>query len=343
MPRARFLLLLLTAAALAACSDARRNVAREHLRTHPPAGFAIVSLPDTIPFTAVTDTSAEALVRLRLRRVEPTFETFDGSMLPAGQALEPALAELRGWALGSLPPDHPLRSHLLEEIAAARAPFPVKRIVTPAGAGFEGLASLQLTRSGGPWTVRAATFDVTAPGNPDPGPAVPLTTDARVTARFAATQDVLRRLSAERTRYLEARRERARQDRSRLLEQLRPARTFTGRLPDGRALRLVVTRAPDATGRGVVVLTVADNGETHLRLPGTFVEEPDGHVRWRSTDSVLLSAPALTPAFPGSAPPRLSLAAEGPGMRLDLLGDTIPPQSVPLEPTGTVDLIPDPA
>lgn len=341
MRRASLTLLLILALSLAACSDTRREAVHSHLRAHPPEGFTLISGAESISLPAGTASSTEVIATVRLRRTTPTFETFDASTLPRVQSLEPALAELRAWALGTLPPDHPLRSDMLARIAAARSPQPVKRVVTPAGAEFDVLATLHLESTNGNWAVKSARYDLSVPGGSDPGASVPLESNPSVSARFDAAEALVRQLQAERTRYTETMRERARQDRSTLLNTLRPAHTFTGRMSDGRTVRAIVSRPPDPTGSGVIILTFLGGDETSVRYPGGFADLADGHVIWRSTEGSLLSATPGVASILGEFPSGITLSPDPSGLRLRFSGDNRPAADLTLQPTGALDLIPD--
>lgn len=305
---------LLLALALAACADQRRDVALRHLEANPPAGFEIVALPATVPFTRESADTAEGLVGVRLRLTRPTVEGFDASTLPAARALDQRLAVIRAWALGALAPDDPLREKFLTRIAAAREGFPVKRIVTPEGTEIEGLATLTLRREGAEWKVASLSWDARVPGELDADPAAPFADAPEVAARFAQLEKVAVELSAERDRVIAARRERAARTRGELLAALREGRAF-----EGDARRLIVTRGLDRANSAVVVITWLGQPVRTQRLEGSLVERPDGETVWRGAASDAM------------------LHSEPPGLRLVL--DSA--DATTLRPAGRVDLIPD--
>lgn len=338
--------LLAVAVLLAACTDARREVARAHLQANPPPEFTIVALPSEIPLTEGGPDAAEALVSVRLRLARPTVETFNAVTLPRGEAVDQRLAELRGWALGAFPAEDPAREQFLARVAEGRAGFPVKRVVTPAGTEIDGLAALTLRRSDAVWRVDSLTWDARAPGMPDVDPAVPFADSPGAAERFAAVEAIANDLAAERQRITEERRIRGEQSRRALTERLRTGRTFEGRLADGTDLRLVVTRGlRDGPDAAVVVLTVRGPGQSSARFAGALAATPTGELRWRSTEMAPLSAPSDTPGprvTSAAARPTLTLVSSGGGLAAEIVIAPEPPQRVELEPAGSVELIPEP-
>jgi hypothetical protein len=331
--------------ALAGCKDPRRDVARAYLQTHPPAGFAVVAVPETVPVSTKPDGSGEAVVSVRYRLAAPTVEVHGGFTLPRGQKAVERLTAIRGWALSTLPDGQPLRETILATVAQARADLPVKRIVTPAGTELDAIATVTLRRTGANWEVVEFHTDASVPGAPDSDARIPLEDSPEVSARFDQLEATARQLEQSREEYLAARQRAAAASREQLRDQLRAGQTFEGHLPDSSPLRIIISKGIEGDEPPVAVLTVRGAEESSARFTGTLVQQPAGNYVWRSARILTLSVPSLmaTPAATdASAHPILTLFPTSRGLAGQLeMGAAQRPVSLDLRPTAPVDLIPD--
>lgn len=333
------------ALALGGCKDPRRDIARAYLQTHPPAGFAVVAVPETVPVATKPDGSGEAVVNVRYRLVDPTVEVHDGFTLPRGQKASERLAAVRGWALSTLPDGQPLRETILATVAQARAELPVKRVVTPGGTELDAIATITLRKTGGSWEVVEFHTDASVPGAPDSDARIPLEDSPDVAARFDRLETTARQLEQSRDEYLAARQRAAAASLEQLRGQLRAGQTFEGHLPDGSPVRIIISNGVDDEEPAVAVLTVRGAEESSARFTGNLVQQPAGSYVWRSARILTLSSPSFvaTPAATdASAHPILTLFPNSQGLTGQLeIGAAQRPVSLPLRPTGVVDLIPD--
>jgi hypothetical protein len=325
--------------ALAGCKDARREIARDYLQTHPPEGFAVVAVPETIPVMAAPDGSGDVLVSVRYRLVNSTIEVHDGFTLPRGQKIAAELTAIRGWALSSLPDGQPVRDKILTAVAQARAPMPVKRVVTPAGTELDAVASLKLRPDGATWRVAEFHVDASVPGAPDSDPRIPAEDSPAVSTRFDQLASTVKSLDDTRRDYLAARERTAAASLAKLRAELRTNQSFEGELPDRTAIRVVVSKGLEGSDPAVAVLTRATtDGEFSDRFTGSLVQQPTGEMLWRAANVVPLSSP---PATGPGARPTLTLFSTQNGLEGRLEIGRRSPIPLTLRPAGPVDLIPD--
>lgn len=344
MPRFRLFGVPLAALFLAGCGDARRDAARDYLQTHAPAGFAVVAVPETLPVHEVSADSATLITPVRYRSTAATVEVRDGFALPAAQAVDKRLAELRGWALSSLPADAPRRARFLTAISQARAPFPVKRIVTPAGTEVDAVTTLSLRRAAGRWQVTEMKSDAAVPGAPDADPRIPPEYSAEAAARVAELASVADQLDAERREYLAARKAAAERSAARLRSLVRTGRTFTATFPDGSGARFVVTRGFESAEPPIVVLTVQGEEQATARFGGAPEQTAAGEMVWRAAQVTTLARPATAPlpaAVDAARHPVLLIRADDSGLTASLAADGLPARTLDLHPAGTVELLPE--
>jgi hypothetical protein len=331
---------------LVACKDTRRDLAQSHVRAHPPEGFEIVAAPADIPIKDSAAGEAGALTNVRYRLLRSTIEKEDGFALPRGRELAGKLTALRGWALGALPAEDPLRKSMLETVAQARAPFPVKRIVTPAGTELDALVDLKLRKAGNDWKVVEFAADASVPGAPDTDATIPFEDAPEVAARLDQIAGAVRELETTRQTYLAERARRGEESLARLRERLQAGRTFEGILPDGSQVRFVISRGLDGEDGAIVVVTVrTPGGESTARFSGGPVQQPSGETAWRAAQVTTLSVSQDGAASVTNAAARPVLTLVSRGDLLDArweMGDR-PPVTTTLHGTEPVDLIPDPA
>jgi len=333
------------ALALGGCKDPRRDIARSYLQTHPPEGFAVVAVPETVPVATKPDGSGEAVVSVRYRLVDPTVEVHSGFTLPRGQKAAERLTAIRGWALSTLPDGQPLRETILATVARARADLPVKRIVTPGGTELDAVATVTLRKTGANWDAVGFHTDASVPGAPDSDARIPLEDSPEVAARFDRLEAIARQLEQSRDEYLAARQRAAAASLEQLRGQLRAGQTFEGHLPDGSPLRIIISNGVEDDEPAVAVLTVRGAEESSARFTGSLVQQPGGNYVWRSARVLTLSSPSLiaTPAATdASAHPILTLFSTSRGLSGQLeIGAAQRPVSLGLRPAAPVDLIPD--
>lgn len=342
--RSRFLALAIVVLAAGGCTDGRRDVARDHLKSHAPEGFAVVAIPETLPIRDVSADVGELIASVRYRSLRPTVEVRDGFKLPGARESDKRFAELRGWALGSLPADAPLRAKFLAAIADAHGPFPVKRIVSPAGTEIDALITLTLRKTGRSWRVAEMTSDAAVPGAADVDPRIPLENAPEVAARIAELRSVADRLDATRREYLAARKALAEQTLAQLRSLLRTGRTFMATLPDGVPLRLVVTRGLESADPAAVVLTVQGPEEATARFTGTLEAAASGETVWRAAQITTLAAPAASPLpaiVDASRRPILNLRTAESRLGGELTVSGRPSIPLVFQPAGTVELLPE--
>ncbi len=320
----RLFILALAGLLLGGCDDGRRDIARAYLQGHPPAGFTVVSIPETLPIRNVSADASEMIATVRYRSTAPTVEPRSGFDLPAGRASVTRLEEIRGWALSTLPADTPQRASILSVIADAHAPFPVKRVVSPAGTEVDSTVTLTLLRAKAGWRVAAFKSDATVPGQPDADPAIPFENAPAVEARLARLDSTAARVEAARREYLAARKLVAERSLARLRARLRAGQTFTAPLPDGARLRLIVTRGLESAEPAIVMLTTQNVEPSTVRYTGALEQNPAGETIWRA---------------PGR--PALVLATSGSQLLGELLSDGQPSRELTFRPAGAVDLIPE--
>jgi hypothetical protein len=324
-------LLAIASLALTGCRDTRRDAARSYLQSHPPENFEIVSVPEEISVSGGGD-SSRANATVRYRSTHMTVAVRDAFTQPRGKAIDQRLAAVRGWALASLPAGDPSREAILA--GAKHPPLLVKEIVTPAGTEIEGQVELTLQKHDKAWQVGELTNSAAVPGEADPGERVPAADSETVSSQLAALEATATRLEKLRADYLAQRERAAAKSLAALRGRLRTGRTFTGALPDGSPIRLVVVRGLDAGEPAVAVLSREGLEPFTLRFTGKLAQEPSGEYRWRAASTLLLAG---TPP-----PPDLSLTLSAADLDLVARLEGLDPRELRLRSSGQADLIPDP-
>lgn len=328
---------LLLALGLPACEDARKNAVRDYLATHPPEGFAVVAMPEKI----TVGSTNESVINVKYRLLRPTVREFDALAQPHAAGVASRIEVVRGWALSALPADHPLRRQITTLSADAHEPFPVKRIVTPAGTVVDTLAILKVVKSADRWEVAAESLDVQVAGRPDTNRDIPLESAPEARARLHRLDGLARQLESMRREYLEDRRRVAARSLATLRARLQTGNTFEGEMPDGTAVRLVVTRGIEAGGPVTAVLTVQRGVQSAARYVGAIAQQPSGESIWRAAQVTSLSSPGADPATDPAQRPILTLSEAQKGFLAHIASDGAPAFSFTFHPTGKSDLIPD--
>jgi hypothetical protein len=324
---------------LVACGDPRREAVREYLETHPPEGFTLDKIPDDFGVTKAGDGTSEAVLNVTYRLTHATVETRDALSLPPASKIAERLNAVRGWALSSLPASDPTREKIVTATAAARAPFPVKRIVTPAGTPLEALAHLTLTKKGDLWKVEPKSLAVDASGNLDKDPSIPLEGSAGVTARLRDLEATAGGLEELRKQYLAKREQAAARSLADMRARLQTGNTYEGRLPGSASIRLVISRGIDSENTAVAVLTVQREEQSTARYVGAVVQQPSGEYVWRAAQVTTLSG--SDPLADVRSRPILTLATTPSGLILEINPSARPPVSIQLNAAEKVDLIPE--
>ncbi len=340
MRAARLLIPSALALLAAGCGDPRRDAAREYLPIHPPEGFEVAALPEKIPVVKKSDLAAESVVIVRYRLQAPTIAISDALATPAGQAASGRVAEVRGWALASLPAGNPTRDRILSASAAARTPIPTKRIVTAAGTEIEAVVTLQLEKRNDTWHVTGQTLDTFVPGEPDDA-AIPDYDSPSVRSRLAALEALADELTAMRKAYLAAQERIAAQSLADLRQRVQTGHTFTGRAGGDIPVRLVVSRGlRDGSGEAVVVLTIQRGAlASTARFTGVVEREPSGLHVLRARQVITLSG--NEPSLLLGQRPLLTLGAAAQGVDLQIKTADHAATSLLLTTAPTADLIPE--
>jgi hypothetical protein len=322
---------------LAACQDARRDAARDYLQSHPPENFSVVEIPEKIGVTSAN----ESVVPMKYKLATPTVREFDLLAQPRATALLDRVNAVRGWALSSLPAGNPIREQIASLSATAREPFPVKRIVTPAGTVVDALVTLKFAKSGSGWQVAPASLDVWVRGIPDKRPDIPLESSPQAAAKIDSLAFLAAKLEDIRKEYLEERQLAAERSLAALRSRLQTGNTFQGDLPGLATTRLIVTRGFDAGEPVSVVLTVQRGMQSSARYVGAVTRQPSGESIWRAAQITPLSARVLEPATDPSSHPILTLIAVEKGLAIKIQTASRTVLTLTLRSTGRVDLIPD--
>lgn len=322
---------------LAGCSDPRRDIVRSYLQAHPPDGFDVAQIPEKITITKAADGGSESVVTVKYRLKHSTVEVFDALAQPRGLAIANRIAAMRGWALASLPAGDPTRDQIVA--ASARSTLPVKRVVTPAGTGFEALVVLTLRKESNTWQVVSESLDVHAPGTPDNDASIPLADSAEVATKLDDLETLAKHLEDSRKEYLAERERTAARSLADLRSQVKTGSVFTGRLSDRTLLRLVISRGMENDEPVVAVLTVLRDPQSSARYTGALVQEPSGDYAWRA--SLVTTLSGNEPINDSNLHPILSLAPNSQGLSVQIQNDLQPPVSIQFRPAGKVDLIPE--
>lgn len=307
---------------------------REHLRAHPPEGFEIAAIPEKIPITRNGESVLEVTYRLR----RGTIEIGDALSLPRGQAVSKRIADVRGWALSSLPAGNPAREEILAGSAAARERIPFKRVVTPAGTGVSAVVTLGLVKENGAWKVSSESSGVSAPGRPD-DPAIPLENSGAVGEKLGQLEALAGRLEAARKAWLAEQERLAALSLAELRERLQTGRTFEGQAGGGIPVRLVVSRGVAGDGSAVAVLTVQRGSQSAARFAGAISRQPAGGYAWRADRVATLSG--NEPSLASGLRPVLTLTPAPAGLVAQIKTASHPAATIPLREADKVDLIPD--
>ncbi len=326
---------------LPGCYDSRREVVHDYLRSHPPAGFEVLAVPDDFTMADTGANASETVVTMRYRLTQPTVERRDLFSLPRGAGLTKRIAAVRGWALSSLPAREPTRETIIATAATIPGAFPTKHVATPRGTEISAPVILSLAREASGWKVIHQSAAVTAPGLPDDDPSVPWEDSPEVSAKLDEIETVARKLEQTRARYLADRRVAAARSRAALRSVLQTGHTFAGRLSDGSTVRLVVSQGADAGEAISTVVTLEQSGRSSARYTGRIFEEPSGEAVWRAAQARTLSSSGVNALTAANEHPILTLSAAGNGLQAGVRFDSGKAITFRLEPSESADLIPD--
>ncbi|MGH8046402.1 MAG: hypothetical protein ACREKL_04080 [Chthoniobacterales bacterium] len=341
MTRSALFLAIALGLSLAACQDTRRDAVRKFLETHPPENFALAGIPDNITVARGSSGGDESVLQVKYRLIHPTVELHDALMDPRGVEVSRRIAAVRGWALSSLPASDPMRSEITAASAKARAPIPVKRVVTPAGTVIETLAILKLTKTAADWQVTPESLDAHVPGQFDTNRDIPLEHSPEATSKLDSLTTLAKHLEDTQKNYVESRRRAAGRSLVTLRSLMRTGNTFEGSLPSGASTRFVVTRGIEAGDPGIVVLTVQRGMQSSARYTGGVAREPSGEYIWRAAQVTTLSGRGDESATNATLHPILTLTAAPDGLTAHIKAGAAPAFSLKLSRTENADLIPE--
>lgn len=325
---------------LTSCHDARRDVVRDFLQRNPPDGFEVVEIPGKFAITGGANGTSETVFEMRYRLTRPTVETHDLFSLPRGADLAKRISGIRGWALSSLPAGDPIRETIASTSASARAPFPVKRVVTPKGAEIEALVSVTLSRKPGGWQVESAPPTVNAPGSPDSDPRIPFEDSTEVAAKFNELETTAHGMEELRQKSIVDRQRAAERSLATFRAILKTGNTFEGRLSDQTPVRMVISQGADMGGSVIAVVTVQRADRSSARYTGGITQQPSGESIWRAAQVASLSGSGGDAVTDASFHPILTMKATGDGLTAEVKADAGRTFSFKLSPAGKVDLIP---
>jgi hypothetical protein len=328
--------------AITGCRDGRKEAVNAWLMANPPVALAIETPPEHV---AVLDTSsgATATATVHYRLTRPTVEIRDVWVLPRAMDISRRMAAVRGWALGTLPADDPVRKQIVAEAAAAQARFPVKRIILESGSPVDALAELSLSKTSDGWEVTGGKITPSFQGSLTDDPAAPLEDSARTADKLESLASTALELEHLKADYLARQKRAAEQSLADLRARIRTGSVFEGALSDQTPVRLVVERGLESDKPATVVLTVQRGELSSSRYTGSLTQLPNGQYVWQATLVAPLSAQA-----DGSLPApdvngALSLVPSQEGLAGAIRTGTTPSTRLELRHTGAADLIPDPA